>query len=154
MPRACGSCQIVRTRRVGSLAAVVVACVTAAGLLRAQDTSRTTVAAARAAADSNSRTAAGKSFQRKFEVTFIREHFSDLARCKAAAASDPRGFRLLFKLDADGAASEVLLDPSTRFGECVRASIAGATYLTPPHAGYWVDTVWQPREGAGRRGRS
>lgn len=96
------------------------------------------VSDARAAIDSNLLTPQGKAYDAQFGADFMQKHFGDIARCKAAAAGEAKSFRILLRIGADGTAKEILLDPETKFGACVRDALVHGKFLPPPRPDYWV----------------
>jgi len=58
-------------------------------------------------------------------------------RCSVGIA-DTRGVRLLYRLDAGGVPSEVLIHPDGELGHCVYEAIRDVPLPPPPEPGYWI----------------
>ncbi len=94
---------------------------------------------ARAAVESNMRTAAGKAYDEQFGAEFGQKHLGPIRQCKQSVGTDLTSFWMLFKLDKDGSVREMLLYPETKLGLCSRESLSRDRFATvPPRPGYWV----------------
>jgi hypothetical protein len=98
----------------------------------------TSIPEATAAAQANLRTPEGKAYDQKFGAEFMPKHFASLSQCKETAASDPRSFWILLKLDKDGVATEVLVTPSTKMSTCAQKALLKDKFPAPPRPGYWA----------------
>ena len=104
--------------------------------LVAADEKPTSLTEAGAAVAANQRTPEGKAYGAQLVKEFAGKGI--LRKCSEAAGSDSDSFWILLKLDKDGVVKEVLLDPTTKLGACMRTKLLNDRFSRPPRPEYWV----------------
>lgn len=102
-----------------------------------------TLPEARAAIESNLKTANGKHYDEQFGKEFLQKEGAALRQCKQAANGDLRSFWILLKLDKSGNVKQVLFSPATKLAGCAREPLLTAAFSPPPSSGYWVSVYLQ-----------
>jgi hypothetical protein len=104
-------------------------------------------AAALHEARENVKTPAGAQYDRAFASTFSAKHQDTVTRCGNEAGDEKPGtFDIVARVGDDGKLEQVLVDPNTKFAECVRASMTDDEYPAPPQPRYWVNLHLAVRE--------
>jgi hypothetical protein len=97
-------------------------------------------------AQENVKTAAGAQYDQAFGKSFGDRLQGTIARCGGLRASDMGTFDIVARVGSGGKLQKVLVDPSTKFAECVRQTIADDEYPAPPQPSYWVNVHVSFRE--------
>jgi hypothetical protein len=120
----------------GFLLAAVVCALAAA---TAQEAPRTSPTLARAAAEQNAKTPAGKRYEGVL-VSRAEEWLRPaLERCvKDAPAEERISFDAFVRVGVGGKAEEVVFAPQTAVARCVAPEFGSAKYPSPPQPSWWV----------------
>ena len=98
----------------------------------------TPVAQAKAAVEANMKSAEGQKYDTDVGTAFGDQSADDVAQCFDKSGGDTRPFVMYMKLGEAGEVQEILLDPKTKVGSCVRERVVKERFPRPPRAMYWV----------------
>jgi len=101
-------------------------------------------------AKENVKTPNGAQYDQVFGKAFAERLQGTIARCGGLGPDEMGAFDIVARVGHNGKIEKVLVDPSTKFAECVRRTIAGDEYPTPPEPRYWVN-VHMSFHGVGGR---
>ena len=125
-------------RRRGARATLVLVCGVLASRAIAEEPKRASFTLARAAAEENAETPAG----RRYEVAFLSSLDPWLPpaieRCaKDVPREDRIAFEVLVRVSRSGEPEEVLFEPQTTIARCVAPEFRTAKYPFPPRPSWW-----------------
>jgi hypothetical protein len=105
----------------------------------ATPSSATSVEVARAEAEANAKTPAGRSYE-GVVIGRVDEWLRPaVKRCLKDAPNEERiSFDALVEVDVDGKAEEVVFGPETAVARCVAPDFRDAAYPRPPRPDWWV----------------
>ena len=92
---------------------------------------------ARAEAEANLGTPEGKAYSQQVGDEFNKKYVNTMHQCVEGASNKGEAFWILLKLQKDARVEEVLLQPTTKLGECMRETLYRDSFSPPPPA-YWV----------------
>ncbi len=120
------------------LAAVVLLGAFAAAL-PAEEERKTSPTVARAEADANAKTPAGRRYESALNSSLDGWLRKVLERCVKGIKQDQAvSFDALVRVGDSGRAEEVVFDPVTDVGRCAEPEFRGAKYPSPPKSPWWI----------------
>jgi hypothetical protein len=120
------------------VAAAVLLCAFAAAL-PAEEDRKTSPSVARAEADANAKTPAGRRYESALNSSLDGWLRKALERCVKGIKQDQAvSFDVLVRVGDSGQAEEVLFDPETDVGRCAEPEFRDAKYPSPPKAPWWI----------------
>lgn len=80
----------------------------------------------------------GAAYDKVMERQFEIKHTATVTNCvEAAGPGEPEAFQGVIVVEKDGTVSEVVLDPETEIGKCVRRALLQETFPEPPVAPFY-----------------
>jgi len=106
----------------------------------------TGVEVARAEAEANAKTPAGRRYE-GVAISKVEEWLRPaIQRCARELPKDELiSFDGLVRVGAEGAAEEVVFGPETKLAQCVAPEFRDASYPRPPRPSWWIKVEVRPR---------